>query len=117
MSSPQRIHRPLALVILDGWGYAPRTDGNAIAIANTPFYDEICRKYPMTTLAAAGEAIGQPSDAPGNAEIGHLNLGTGRVAETELSRIRKAIASGSFLENPALTRAFAKAKQTNASIH
>ena len=111
------IQRPLALVILDGWGYAPRTESNAIAIAHTPFYDEICRKYPMTTLAAAGEAIGQPADAPGNAEIGHLNLGTGRVAETELSRIRKAIASGDFAENAVLKRAFEKAKQTNAGIH
>ena len=117
MNFPSRQTRPLALVILDGWGYAPRTEANAIAIANTPFYDEICRKYPMTTLAAAGEAIGQSADAPGNAEIGHLNLGTGRVAETELSRIRKAISSGAFLENPALTRAFTKAKETNAGVH
>ena len=117
MSFPARIQRPLALVILDGWGYAPRTENNAIAIANTPFYDEICRKYPMTTLAAAGEAIGQPGDAPGNAEIGHLNLGTGRVAETELSRIRKAVISGEFAENAVLKRAFEKAKQTGAGIH
>jgi len=117
MNFPARNTRPLALVILDGWGYAPRTDSNAIALAHTPFYDEICRKYPMTTLAAAGEAIGQAADAPGNAEIGHLNLGTGRVAETELSRIRKAIACGSFAENPVLTRAFAKAKQTNSGVH
>src|SRR3982751_6819931 len=107
-------NRPLALVILDGWGYAPRTDSNAIALAQTPFYDEICRKYPMTTLAAAGEAIGQPADAPGNAEIGHLNLGTGRVAATELSKIRNAIASGDFADNAVLRRAFEKAKQTNA---
>ena len=49
----------MALVILDGWGYAPRTEGNAIAIANTPYYDEICRKYPMTTLTATGESVGQ----------------------------------------------------------
>ncbi|MBV9242183.1 MAG: 2,3-bisphosphoglycerate-independent phosphoglycerate mutase [Acidobacteria bacterium] len=117
MTFPARIQRPLALVILDGWGYAPRTESNAIALAHTPFYDEICRKYPMTTLAAAGEAIGQPADAPGNAEIGHLNLGTGRVAETEMSKIRKAIASGEFLENPVLQRAFGRAKETNAGIH
>jgi 2,3-bisphosphoglycerate-independent phosphoglycerate mutase len=117
MSSSTPNQRPLALVILDGWGYAPRTESNAIAIAHTPFYDEICRKYPMTTLAAAGEAIGQESDAPGSAEIGHLNLGTGRVAETELSRIRKAIASGQFRDNTVLGRAFDKAKQTNAAIH
>src|SRR3954454_21219560 len=110
-------NRPLALVILDGWGYAPRTETNAIAIAQTPFYDEICRKYPMTTLAAAGEAIGQPADAPGNAEIGHLNLGTGRVAETELAKIQNAIESGEFSDNAVLKRAFDKAKQSNAGIH
>ena len=54
-------NRPLALVILDGWGYAPRTEGNAIAMGNTPFYDDVCRRYPMTTLAASGEAVGRPA--------------------------------------------------------
>jgi 2,3-bisphosphoglycerate-independent phosphoglycerate mutase len=117
MNFPGQLQHPIALVILDGWGYAPRTENNAIAIAHTPFYDEICRKFPMTTLSAAGEAIGQSADAPGNAEIGHLNLGTGRVAETELSRIRKAVVSGEFAENAVLKRAFEKAKQTNAAIH
>lgn len=112
-----RNQRPLALVILDGWGYAPRTEGNAIAIAHTPFYDEICRRYPMTTLAAAGESIGQAADSPGNAEIGHLNLGTGRVAQTDLSRIRSAISSGEFLQNPVLERALKKAKESNSAIH
>jgi 2,3-bisphosphoglycerate-independent phosphoglycerate mutase len=112
-----RNQRPLALVILDGWGYAPRTEGNTIAIAHTPFYDEICRRYPMTTLAAAGESIGRSADSPGNAEIGHLNLGTGRVGKTELSRIREAIASGEFLKNPVLERAFKKAKDTNSAVH
>lgn len=109
--------RPLALVILDGWGYAPRTEGNAIAIANTPYYDEICRKYPMTTLAAAGAEVGQPEDAPGNAEVGHLNLGTGRAARTELAKVREAIASGEFLENAVLRRAFTKAKSNGAAVH
>lgn len=117
MSFSARAQRPIALVVLDGWGYAPRTDRNAIAIAHTPFYDEICRKYPMTTLAAAGESIGQPADTPGSAEIGHLNVGTGRVAETELSKIRYAIASGKFLQNPALTRAFERARQTKSGVH
>ena len=117
MDLPARIHRPLTLVILDGWGYAPRTDSNAIAIARTPFYDEICRRFPMTTLAASGEAVGQEPNAPGDAEIGHLSLGTGRAAETEYSRIRNAIASGEFSSNPVLTRAFEKAKEKNAGIH
>ncbi|MGE3467183.1 MAG: 2,3-bisphosphoglycerate-independent phosphoglycerate mutase, partial [Pyrinomonadaceae bacterium] len=109
--------RPVALVILDGWGYAPRTEGNAIAIANTPYYDEICSKYPMTTLSASGTAVGQAEDHPGNAEVGHLNLGTGRVAQTELSKIRSAVASGEFAENPVLTRALTKAKTDGSPVH
>lgn len=109
--------RPLALVILDGWGYAPRTEGNAIAIANTPYYDEICRKYPMTTLVASGKEVGQPDDALGNAEVGHLNLGTGRAARTELAKIKEAIASGQFAQNPVLNRAFAKVKADSKAVH
>lgn len=109
--------RPLALVILDGWGYTARSEGNAIAIAHTPFYDEICRKYPMTTLAAAGASVGQPDNAPGNSEVGHLNLGTGRAARTELAKIKEAIASGGFAQNPVLNRAFTRAKSTGAALH
>ncbi len=109
--------RPLALVILDGWGYAPRTEGNAIAIAHTPYYDEICRRYPMTTLAASGIEVGQPHDVLGNAEVGHLNLGTGRAAKTEVEKIREAIASGAFIENAVVTRAFEKAKANGTTIH
>jgi len=71
----------------------------------------------MTTLAASGEAVGQEPNAPGDAEIGHLSLGTGRAAETEYSRIRNAITSGEFSSNPVLTRAFQKAKEKNAGIH
>ncbi|MGB7202026.1 MAG: 2,3-bisphosphoglycerate-independent phosphoglycerate mutase [Pyrinomonadaceae bacterium] len=116
MNSPYT-KRPLALVILDGWGYAPRTEGNAIAIAHTPYYDEICRKYPMTTLVAAGAEVGQPEDAPGNAEVGHLNLGTGRAARTELAKIKEAIASGEFMQNAALDRAFTKVKADEKAVH
>jgi len=112
-----KIRRPLALVILDGWGYAPRTEGNAIAIAHTPYYDEICRKYPMTTLAAAGENIGQPDDHPGNAEMGHMNMGTGRRAKTQSVRIKNAIQSGEFSENSVLNRALSKAKTADAAVH
>src|SRR5688500_10256849 len=112
-----RIKRPVALVILDGWGYAPRTESNAIAIAHTPYYDEICRNYPMTTLTASGAAVGQADEQPGSAEVGHLNIGTGRIAQTETSRIKAAIASGEFLENPVLNRAMVKAKADGSSIH
>ena len=103
--------RPVALVILDGWGYAPRTEGNAIAAAHTPYYDEICRNYPMTTLAASGASVGQTDEETGNAEVGHLNIGTGRLAQTEISRIKNAVDSGEFMENAVINRAFAKAKE------
>jgi 2,3-bisphosphoglycerate-independent phosphoglycerate mutase len=103
--------RPLALVILDGWGYAPRTEGNAIAMAHTPYYDQICRQYPMATLAAA------TGDQQANAEVGHLNIGTGRAAQTEAARIKAAVASGEFMENAALVRAFSRAKEKGSAVH
>jgi len=109
--------RPVALVILDGWGYAPRTEGNAIAIAHTPNYDAICRDFPMTTLAAAGESVGEVAGAPGSAEVGHLALGTGRIATTEVSRIKNAIASGAFLENQVLNDALGKAAENGSDVH
>lgn len=112
-----KLNRPVALVILDGWGYAPRTEGNAIAMAHTPYYDEICRRYPMTTLAAAGEAVGEDADQAGSVDFGHLNIGTGRVSQTEISRIRGAVSSGEFLDNSVLKRAFAKTKETDGDVH
>lgn len=116
-SQPPKLNRPVALLILDGWGYAPRTEGNAIAMAHTPHYDEICRSYPMTTLAAAGEEVGQSADQPGTAEVGHLNIGTGRVARTDISRIKSAVASGEFMDNPVLNAAFEKAKANGSAVH
>jgi 2,3-bisphosphoglycerate-independent phosphoglycerate mutase len=113
----EKIARPLALVILDGWGYAPRTDGNAIAIAHTPYYDEICRAYPMTTLSASGESVGRLKGTAGSAEAGHLTIGTGRVAQTEVARIQAAVACGAFMENEVLNSAFASAKANGSSIH
>jgi 2,3-bisphosphoglycerate-independent phosphoglycerate mutase len=109
--------RPVALIILDGWGYAPKTDRSAIAIAHTPNYDDICRRYPMTTLTASGPAVGQPEGEAGNSEVGHLNLGTGRPAQTEIDRIRSAISSGEFMDNDVLNRAFTKAKTDDRDVH
>lgn len=113
----EKIGRPLALVILDGWGYAPRTEGNAIAIAHTPYYDEICRAYPMTTLSASGESVGRQQGSAGNAEAGHLTIGTGRVAQTEVARIQSAVASGAFKDNEVLNAAFSKAKANSSAVH
>ncbi len=109
--------RPLALVILDGWGYSPRKEGNAIALAHTPNYDEICEKYPMTLLAASGTRVGLAPDAPGSSEVGHLNIGAGRIVKTDVSRISDAIRSGSFFGNQVLKKAFAEARSRGTSVH
>jgi 2,3-bisphosphoglycerate-independent phosphoglycerate mutase len=107
--------RPLALIILDGWGYSTNREGNAIALANTPTYDQICRNYPMTLLSASGEGIGLPRGSVGNSEIGHLSIGTGRTVRSDLEKINYAIQKGSFFKNQTLLNALEKAK--NSSLH
>lgn len=114
---PPKIKRPVALVILDGWGYAPRTEGNAIAMAHTPYYDAICRDFPMTTLSSSGVAVGQTVEEKGNPEVGHLNIGTGRVAQTEVARVKNALLTGEFMDNAVLNRAFAKAAADGSGVH
>ena len=109
--------RPLALVILDGWGHSPRKEGNAIALAHTPYYDEICEKYPRTLLAASGLRVGLTADAPGSSEVGHLNIGAGRIVQTDVSRISDAIKTGRFFENAVLKNAFAKARDNDSAVH
>lgn len=109
--------RPLALVILDGWGHSPRKEGNAIALAHTPYYDEICEKYPRTLLAAAGLRVGLAADAPGSSEVGHLNIGAGRIVKTDVSRIADAIHSGKFFENAVLRHAFQAARENDSAVH
>ncbi|MBX3293773.1 MAG: 2,3-bisphosphoglycerate-independent phosphoglycerate mutase [Acidobacteria bacterium] len=107
--------RPIVLAILDGWGYAPRTGANAIAGAHTPYYDEICRRFPMTTLSAVDGESGD--SAAGDPELGHLKIGTGREVRTEAAMIHDAIVSGEFEKNAVLTRMFAKAKEGKNSVH
>ena len=111
------ITRPLALIILDGWGLSPSSKGNAIALARTPYFDAVCAKFPKTSLAASGSRVGLAADAPGNAEVGHLTIGAGRIVETDVARIAKAVASGAFLENPVLRSAFGKASGTGSAVH
>jgi 2,3-bisphosphoglycerate-independent phosphoglycerate mutase len=98
----------VALVILDGWGCAPPGPGNAVELAETPVFDRLWAEYPHTTLKASGEAVGLPEGQMGNSEVGHLTIGSGRVLDQDLQRINRAVADGSFLENPALKAAFAK---------
>ena len=97
---------PVVLVILDGWGCAPAGPGNAVELADTPVFDRLWRAYPHTTLKASGEAVGLPPGQMGNSEVGHLTIGSGRVLDQDLQRVNRAIADGSFVDNPALKAAF-----------
>jgi 2,3-bisphosphoglycerate-independent phosphoglycerate mutase len=107
----------VALVILDGWGCAPRGRGNAVDLADTPVFDELWRTYAHATLAASGEAVGLPPGQMGNSEVGHLTIGSGRVLFQDLQRVNRSIEDGSFFENPALVGAFARAREKDANVH
>jgi 2,3-bisphosphoglycerate-independent phosphoglycerate mutase len=109
--------RPLALIILDGWGYSPKREGNAVALAHTPHYDEISAKYPLTFLAASGVRVGLTLGTPGSSEVGHLNIGAGRIVQTDVARISKAIRTGKFFENDVLKGAFAAARTEKSAVH
>lgn len=115
MISPK--NKPLALIILDGWGHSPRTEGNAIALAHTPNYDAICNNYPATTLVAAGSRVGQAPDASGNAEVGHRNIGSGRASQSESFRVENAIKSGEFADNQLLKNTFEHAFENDRPVH
>ncbi|HET9784765.1 MAG TPA: 2,3-bisphosphoglycerate-independent phosphoglycerate mutase [Terriglobales bacterium] len=102
--------RPLVLVILDGWGYGPAGAGNAIARARKPVYDRLLREYPNTLIHTSGPFVGLPEGQMGNSEVGHLNIGAGRVVQMDITRLDQAIADGSFNRNPALLGAMRHAR-------
>jgi 2,3-bisphosphoglycerate-independent phosphoglycerate mutase len=108
---------PLALIIIDGWGYSPRREGNAIAIAATPYYDELCENYPQTLLEASGTRVGLPAGVMGNSEVGHLNIGAGRVIRMDVSRVDHEIVTGGFFRNEVLLTAIDGAKQRGTALH
>ncbi len=108
---------PIALIIIDGWGYSPVREGNAIALAETPYYDEICENYPQTLLEASGTRVGLPAGVMGNSEVGHLNMGAGRVIRMDVSRIDYEIETGTFFENSVLTEAMDCAKRNGKALH
>lgn len=110
-------NKPLLLVIIDGWGESSQKEGNALAHANIPNYRNLVAKYPFTTLEASGEAVGLPVDQMGNSEVGHLNIGAGRVVYQELTRINRSIREGTFDENQVLVEAMQNAKATNKAVH
>ena len=106
-----------ALLILDGFGIAPNGPGNAIALAGTPYIDSLKAKYPNTQLQASGLAVGLPDGQMGNSEVGHLNIGAGRVVYQDLTHISKEIAEGGFFKNEALLWAMNNAKQNGKKLH
>ncbi|MEE8540106.1 MAG: 2,3-bisphosphoglycerate-independent phosphoglycerate mutase, partial [Desulfobacterales bacterium] len=105
------------LIILDGWGYRPENEGNAISLAHTPFLDSLQTQYPQTHLLCAGEAVGLPPGTIGNSEVGHLNIGAGRVVCQNLLRINSAIQDGSFLKNEILNSILSKIKANHSALH
>ncbi|MDZ4132058.1 MAG: 2,3-bisphosphoglycerate-independent phosphoglycerate mutase [Dethiobacteria bacterium] len=105
------------LLILDGWGYSERIEGNAILMADTPNMDSLCRNYPHALLEASGEAVGLPPGQMGNSEVGHLNLGAGRIVYQELTRITKRIETGEFYQNQVLLQAMNSAKKNDSALH
>ena len=108
---------PVALIILDGWGIAPDGKGNAVTQADTPYMDSLFADYPHTQLACFGEAVGLPQGQMGNSEVGHLNLGAGRVVYQDITRINLAIRDGSIAKNPALGRAMDLVKERGSTLH
>ncbi|MBQ0079261.1 MAG: 2,3-bisphosphoglycerate-independent phosphoglycerate mutase, partial [Eubacterium sp.] len=110
-------NRPTMLMILDGYGMNPSEYGNAIAQANKPNLDRIFADYPGTTLKACGLDVGLPEGQMGNSEVGHLNIGAGRIVYQELTRITKAIEDGDFFENKALLAAIDHVKKNNSTLH
>ena len=109
--------KPLILMILDGWGLSPAVDNNAIALVDPPNMGRFCREYPFTTLDASGMAVGLPDGQMGNSEVGHLNIGAGRIVYQDLTRITKAIRDGSFFCNPALLDCISKTRGAGGRLH
>ena len=110
-------NKKVMLLILDGWGYGKQDESDAAFAANTPFFDSLLKTYPNSKLEASGEAVGLPAGQMGNSEVGHMNLGAGRVVYQELGRINKAIADRSLFTNETLVAAFKYAKENNKPVH
>lgn len=109
--------KKVGLIILDGWGIGDRSSSDAIFHAKTPFMDGLLENYPNATLLTSGEDVGLPDGQMGNSEVGHLNIGAGRIVYQELTRINKSIREGTFFENEQLKKAFQQAKTNNKRIH
>src|SRR3989338_11311213 len=107
--------RPLLLIILDGWGFNPSREGNAIALARKPAWDQLNREFPHTLIHTSGPFVGLPEGQMGNSEVGHLNIGSGRIIRMDITRIDQMIASGTFSRQPLLVGAMEHAR--NRRLH
>lgn len=109
--------KPLVLIIMDGWGYSEKTEHNAIHTARTPVLDHLIQTRPSVLISTSGHDVGLPDGQMGNSEVGHVNIGAGRIVYQDLTRIDKAIADGDFFTNPALTQAVDGAKAKGRAVH
>src|SRR5512137_2244989 len=103
--------KPLVLTVLDGWGYRAETKGNAIALARKPNYDRLLKDFPNTLIGTSGPAVGLPEGQMGNSEVGHLNIGAGRVVHMDITRVDQLISSGAFFQQPLLLQAMERGRQ------
>jgi 2,3-bisphosphoglycerate-independent phosphoglycerate mutase len=108
---------PLVLIVLDGWGLRPEKDNNAIALARTPVYDELLKRYPNAQLVTSGEAVGLPAGQMGNSEVGHMNMGAGRIVYQDLTRIDKSIKDRELFESPVLASAMDRCVDGRHALH
>jgi len=111
------MNRPLVLIILDGWGYAPPSNANAISLARKPNYDRLLREFPNTLIHTSGKYVGLPDGQMGNSEVGHLNIGAGRVVSMDITKIDQMIANGDFFSNPVLLEGIKNARSGGRQLH
>src|SRR5579864_3901239 len=109
--------KPLILVILDGWGYRAETRANAIALARKPTYDRLLRDYPNTLIHTSGPYVGLPEGQMGNSEVGHLNIGAGRIVHMDITRLDLMIQNGDFFSDPTLLAAMKHARSGGRRLH
>src|SRR5215510_5780925 len=108
---------PVALIVLDGWGFRPGREGNAVELAQAPTWERLWARAPRTLLDASGLAVGLPEGQMGNSEVGHLNLGAGRVVPQDLVRISQSIQNGEFYQLPPLVELCASLRQGGGTLH
>src|SRR5580698_11245130 len=109
--------KPIVLTVLDGWGYRPETAGNAIALARKPNYDRLLKEYPNTLIKTSGHSVGLPEGQMGNSEVGHLNIGAGRVVYMDITKLDLMVQNGDLFSDPTLLGAMKNARHGGRQLH